>query len=113
MRYGYLAHYGIPGMRWGIRRSKQQLIVSRDHAEAKTLRTKKPEQLSNEDMRKLTARMQLERSYKDLSKKEVSAGRKIVGDILIASVSAVGTYYVTQGLKVAINKALEKVGVPK
>lgn len=107
-QYGYLAHYGIPGMRWHIRRSPQQLAVSRDHAEAQVLRSKKAGELSNEEMRKLTARMQLERSYKDLSKKEVSIGRQVAEKIIVGSLTTVGTAVATAAIRYAINQALRK-----
>ena len=116
-----LKHFGIAGMRWGIRRGPSRLaqrlsgkvttVASRikglkgkskidtsseDSKVAKTLKKKKLSEMSNDELKKLTTRMQLERQYKDLSSKEISIGKKIAIDI--------GTTMLKDTMTVAVNK---------
>lgn len=73
-----LKHYGVLGMRWGRRRTP-----SIESSVTKTLlKTKKLEELSNDELKAITTRLQLERQYKDLTKKNVSAGQKAVQAIV-------------------------------
>lgn len=82
----FLAHYGVPGMKWGKHNKKSEstrvLNPSKDHIEAKSLKTKHVSEMNNDELRKLTARMQLEKQYRDLSPSTVSKGKKQVDAIL-------------------------------
>jgi len=81
-----LQHWGIKGMRWGIRRkrdSKTGRVESQDSKTAKAIGKKKLSEMSNEDLKKLTTRLQLEKQYKDLTKKETSAGKQFVKELLV------------------------------
>ena len=87
-----LYHFGVLGMRWGKRGSKkiggravsavkkhvEKKDPSEDHIKKVTLKKKKIHQMSNSELRTLNERMQLERSFKDLRKTDVSAGRAFV-----------------------------------
>ena len=87
----YLQHYGIPGMKWGVRRSQAQLARiskrakkkgwSEDAETAAKLRTKNVKQMSNAELKKLNERTRLENEYKNLNKKNPSAGRKFVNEV--------------------------------
>ena len=65
----FLAHYGIKGMRWGIRRTQAQLHAgtSEDAIRANEIRAKVQTQglssLSNQEMQHLVQRMNLEQQY--------------------------------------------------
>ena len=80
----FLEHYGIPGMHWG--RKKGNVVVttnaSEDHNKKVALKGKKLHEMTNDELRTYTQRMQLERSYKDLSKTEISAGKKFVNSVI-------------------------------
>jgi hypothetical protein len=76
-----LQHFGVRGMHWGVRRIFQDKR-SPEHKETKTLLKKKVSQMSNAELKKVTARLQLEKQYKDLTKKEVSAGQKLANELL-------------------------------
>jgi len=77
-----LKHVGILGMKWGRRKSSSSSSTSSvDHASASTLKKKKLNEMSNEELKKLTTRMQLEKQFKDLSKRDVSIGQKFVTDV--------------------------------
>lgn len=72
----YLAHYGIKGMKWGIRKDRRggrKPTASRDKREARRLMKqtykKGTQSLSNKELERLNKRMQLEQSHKELRKK--------------------------------------------
>lgn len=75
-----LAHFGVKGMRWGVRRSKQQ-ISSDDHnnarAAAAKVRKHGTKSLSNKELKDLIDRMSLEKQYKNL--RPPSVGHRILG----------------------------------
>lgn len=83
-----LEHYGIRGMKWGVRRSRKQIDNSPDapehtrarelHAKARTSGTRK---LSNKDLQDLNSRLNLEQNFANLNAKTkqkttVSSGAK-------------------------------------
>lgn len=74
-----LKHVGVLGMHWGVHKS--QSTSHPDHVVAKALKKKKLHELSNEELKKLTTRLQLEKQFKDLSKGNVSAGKKFLTDL--------------------------------
>lgn len=86
----FLAHYGVKGMKWGVRRSPQEL--SADAERANTAKTKARASglgsLSNQELKDLTSRLNLETQVASLSQKnsKVTRGRTTVAGIL-----AVGT----------------------
>lgn len=87
-----LAHYGIKGMRWGIRKRKAQAPPSSDRARVNQLKKKGLRNLTNDELKELNSRLQLERSYKDLKKQDYTVGQQIVvnmmSDLLKQSVSS-------------------------
>jgi hypothetical protein len=99
-----IKHVGILGMKWGVR--KKSYKDSSDHVSARKLKGKKTSQLSNEDLKKLTARLQLERQLKDLKSQDVNAGKKWVGDILKESGKVVIVKYVSKGLTSVVEMAI-------
>lgn len=91
-----MKHYGVKGQRWGIRRKRNSSSESSDSKAAKVLKKKGLKNLSNEELSKLNKRMQLESTYKDLSKKDTSAGKKFVSDVLRESGKQIASKYVTK-----------------
>ena len=118
MNNNYLQHYGILGMRWGIRRSssKSSFSKKKDRTEgwsedAKTvskIKNKKVNQLSNAELRKLNERLLLERQYKDLNQRKKSAGQKFVTDVLVGAAKDTAKSYVTKYMKTGIDLAVKK-----
>jgi RimJ/RimL family protein N-acetyltransferase len=76
-----LEHFGILGMHWG-RRKRKSTTNSEDHNVKELLKTKKPNELSNVELKKLTERLQLEKSYNELTKAQMSPGKKYIIDFL-------------------------------
>lgn len=94
-----LAHYGVKGMRWGVRRAhpsssgsspkKPSSPVSEDAAAARTAKSKSKQHgldsLSNKELQHLVNRMNLEQQYSRLTSHEgtmkagLRAGKKILG----------------------------------
>lgn len=126
----YIVHYGILGMKWGIRRyqnkdgsltpagkkrlekldkEREALIgnqSSRDSSSSSS--TKKVSEMSDEELRDAVMRLQLEQRYKELKPKHVSAGKrfvkKIINDILIPSATDVAKKAVKEELGVLWDK---------
>jgi 2'-5' RNA ligase len=87
-----IAHYGVKGMKWGIRRKNvgtaSEKVVSEDAAKAAGAASKAKKQgkqaLSNEEMQALVTRMNLERQLSSLTPpSRAQAGAKFVGKILV------------------------------
>lgn len=125
-----IAHYGILGMKWGIRRyqnkdgsltpaGKRRLEKLDKEREALTgnqsskdssssSSTKKVSEMSDEELRNVVTRLQLEQRYKELKPRHVSAGKrfvkKIINDVLIPSATDVAKKAVKEELDNLWNK---------
>lgn len=85
-----LCHWGIKGMKWGVRRyqnkdgsltpagRKRQKNWSEDAKAVSSLRNKKINEMSNAELRKLNERVQLENQYRSLNPSAVKKGMKFV-----------------------------------
>lgn len=104
-----LTHYGVLGMKWGRRKAQSPVNTSKDHKTKTQLKKKRISEMSNEELKALTTRMQLEKQYSDLKKTDTSSGKKIVQDILVNAAKQTASTYVTKymnkGLEAAIKKA--------
>ena len=80
-----------------------------DHNRKVALKKKKLRQMSNEEIKTLNNRLQLEKTYRELTQAEVSKGRKVVSEILgNAAKQTASTYvskFMTKGVESALNKA--------
>ena len=82
----WLTHYGILGMHWGVRKgssgSKGSTGIRRagsaDYERKLSLKNKRIKDMSNDELQEFTKRLQLESTYRKLTVKPKSAGRKIV-----------------------------------
>lgn len=123
-----LQHYGVRGMKWGVRKGGRSVTVgpgvrgavkeigglikdatkddiartialankiasairskspsvrsSEDHKTAHTLKKKPINELSNDEIRKITTRLQLEKQLKDISAADKARGRQFLKGIL-------------------------------
>lgn len=111
----YLAHYGIKGMKWGVRRYQNKdgsltaagkKRYSEDFNTAYNLKRKGPDKLSNSELRKLNERMQLEQNYRKLNPTAVERGIKMVGT-LSGLVGGIGAIYAARNSEwFTVGKAL-------
>lgn len=110
-----LYHFGILGMKWGVRRQRgsdgrivEGSHASEDHQKARDLKKKGARNLSNSELKSYVERMNLEKQYSNLNKKEVSAGRKFVSDILVTAGKTTLTNFVTKQMTTQLEKAVKK-----
>jgi hypothetical protein len=91
-----LEHYGILGMKWGVRRDRAKLrklarqrgetrdwdTASEDFKQSRVAAKKKLSQMSNDELKVLNQRLQLEKQYKELKKAQLTKGRSYVTKLL-------------------------------
>jgi len=110
-----IQHFGILGMRWGKRlrnnpiskanRAYISKIKKESHPDALEkvkLKKKKLHTMSNEEIKKLNTRLQLEKQYKELNKATISNGKKIVGGLLLSAAKQSAASYIASGLSTGI-----------
>jgi len=89
-----LYHYGILGQKWGLRRFQKEdgtrtsagkkreaegeVEKSEDHIKSRENKSKSPEGLSNDELRKLNERLQLEATYKTLTTEKIQKSDSFV-----------------------------------
>lgn len=90
-----LQHYGVLGMKWGIRRTPAQLGHTQkssskkssedSHTDYKKAHSKKAvKSMSDAELRSRLNRLQMETQYSKLSQSNVNRGKKFIGDMIKA-----------------------------
>lgn len=95
-----LKHFGIPGMKWGIRRRGP---AHADSTTAHTLKKKHVTELSNDDIKKVVTRLNLEKQLSTLNPKTVSVGQKIFGTLISKFGGQILASFLKRYTKVDIN----------
>lgn len=122
-------HYGVPGMKWGVRRSRAQLArasaargesssgsgsssssgASKSSSSSETT-TERP-RISDDELAKRIIRIKMEQEYKKLTAPKKSKGREIVEklvlDVAVNSVKTAATAKVTHELKKLMKAPLD------
>lgn len=93
-----LAHHGVLGMKWGVRRSRSQLARARGNAKF----------LTDEQLQKTIRRIELEKRYTQLTSPEKSGAAKFIKDTLTASSKEVAKNYTSKAMTSTIESILKK-----
>lgn len=117
-------HYGVLGMKWGIRRERKRIAkmqrrnekieskyAVKSDAQSKHKRVK---DMSDDELRKRIARIELEKRYKQLNaenNEHVTRGKKFVIDCLETAGKDIVTQAMAYGMGKAVNMAAEKSGM--
>lgn len=118
-----LMHYGVKGMKWGVRKAKptpgnrrgrtnaQRIYESATRKKETSKISSKPAKrrvsdMSDEELRSAINRMQMERTYAQLTAKEVSKGRKFVNEVLYNSAKNTATKVTTEAMQNAVKRLL-------
>lgn len=130
MEQNELMHYGIKGMKWGVRRTEAQLarargssrydildkstpVKSSSRSSSSSSEKKSIKDMSEDELRKKVNRLELEKRYKDLTKateeKKVNKGKQFVGRVLERAGENIATQFATYVLGTATNKAFAKI----
>lgn len=126
-----LMHYGVLGMKWGVRKSRKSSGTrkrkSKSKLFAKTDTNKKPaakpqtttkksiKNMSDEELEayvnKAEKRLNLEKRYRDLTPKETSKGKKfvetIMKDMVVPAAKDVGKQFIKSQMTKAVNKKFD------
>lgn len=84
--------------------SSKSETTPRDFDIIKTLRSKKIEDLSTNDLAEINRRLNLEKSYKDLTKTQKSKGRKLVEEIVVNAGKTALQEFVTNQMKEGLKR---------
>ena len=119
-----LYHWGIKGMRWGIRRyqnkdgsltdlGKKRLKTEDYHEDYnKAHPSKNVKLMSDKELRERINRLQMENQYLQLTKRNVSFGEKFVKGILTGASNQILSKYVsrymTKGVDTYIDKCINR-----
>lgn len=85
-----LIHFGKKGMKWGVRKS----TVSSDYTSNRSLSKNSAKKLSNDQLKQVISRMNLEKQYKDLKLERATQANKTVLAILAlgTTINTVATF---------------------
>lgn len=116
-----LYHYGIKGMKWGIRRyqNKDGSLTSagkkrRDKNENKAIKkdrkqdVKNRRKLSDAELKRKIERLQTEKRFKELTNEDISPGKTMVSNILRSAGTKVLTAAVAGATAYGIKAAMTK-----
>jgi hypothetical protein len=86
-----LQHYGVKGMKWGVRK-KGTGRQSTDYKKTVPLRNRDHRELSNKQIQKVNARINLEQNYSKLNPTKAQIGAKAVKGLLATFTTAASFY---------------------
>lgn len=103
----FLQHYGVLGMKWGVRKKRGSSESSRK----KRRREDDLSELTFEELQQKVNRLNLEKRYRDLSKEQKTAGQKFVDsakEVFAQSSKETAKKYVTKGMEAGAEALIRK-----
>lgn len=130
MIQNYIQHYGVKGMKWGVRKRpvspsgasrtpkatpkkssfsflRKKKKTSSKKASSKPVEKKSVKKMTNDELNAHIKRLEMEKKYKELKKSDISIGQKLASGIMQKSVENIGTQLATYALGTAVNKAFK------
>ena len=105
-------HFGIKGMKWGIRRYQNKdgsltAAGKKRYSDSSSVNDGIKD-LTDQELRDRINRLNLEKQYRDLTipsgLKQINKGKKFVTSVLETSGKNIATQFVTYGMGTAVNK---------
>lgn len=106
----FIEHHGVKGMRWGVRRSRGGYPPSK-RSKKRTVYEKSPKKLSSSELDRRIKRMEMEKKYNELNKRDVSRGEQLAHEVLTNVGRATVTTVLTGAGLYAIKTGLAKKGL--
>lgn len=104
-----LKHFGVLGMRWGIRKDrKKEAESSEDFKKVANLMRKKPHELTNDELSTLTRRLNLEKEFKRLNPSQKDKLKASLSGIFSSTVKPVLLGLAVVQIKGVVEKVLKK-----
>lgn len=111
---GFLKHFGVKGMHWGVHRSRSASSTpsSDDHSRAATIRSQRKtagtHTLSNKDLQDLITRLNLEQQVKRLAPTPKESVANFLSGLLRDTGKQQATNFANDALKKQLNNAMKK-----
>ena len=116
-----LYHYGVLGMKWGVRKSrpsssgsskrkKKTNELSPDFKERTKRKSdlKNRRTLSDEELKRKIERLKMEREFKELTKEDIDPGKKFASEVMSSAGKKVLTAAAAGAMAYAVKSAMTK-----
>lgn len=127
LKEDYFAHFGVKGMRWGVRRSskgslsskirttRDRYIHPRETRQARAVRRNREylrklpvKYLTNEELKSRLSRAKMEKELRDIEHENTQKARKVVQDVVQREGSKLVSEVVKTGVEVAKSQLSSK-----
>lgn len=106
MKQTTLAHYGVLGMKWGVRKGRSSTSADDAVKNERKQTSQVRRHLSDGDLKKAIDRLQQEKKLKDLTEQDIAPGKTAAKSVLStigkSTLTAVGTATATYAIKAAM-----------